>query len=64
MISFNSYLGIASQTEWHYLTEEEVESACVAALKLCGHFFDSLPKFLEGLECDKVIPDGVDIRGF
>jgi len=64
MISFNSYLGIASQTEWHYLTEEEVESACAAALKLCAHFFNALPKLLLGLECDKVTPDGVEIRGF
>jgi hypothetical protein len=64
MVSFNSYLGISSQTEWHYLTDEEVEPSCAAALTLCAHFFEVLPKLLEGLECDTVVPDGADIRGF
>jgi hypothetical protein len=64
MMSFNSCLGIASQTEWHYLTDEEVEPACAAVLKLCAVFFDVLPKLLKGLECETVVPDGADIRGF
>jgi len=64
MASFNSYLGIASQTEWHYLTEEDIEPACAAALKLCAYFFEVLPKLLKGLECENMTPDGADIRGF
>lgn len=61
--SFNSYLGI-SQTVWHYLTEEEIEPTCAVVVKLCARFFDVLPKLLNGLECDKVTPDGADIRGY
>ncbi len=64
VMSFNSYLGISSQTEWHYLTEEEIEPACGTALKLCAHFFDVLPKLLKGLECETMTPDELDIRGF
>jgi hypothetical protein len=56
-ISFNSYLGIASQTEWDYLSDEEVEPTCNTVIKLCGHFFDVLPKLLKGLECETVTPD-------
>jgi hypothetical protein len=63
MMSFNSCLGI-SRTEWHYITEEEIESTCNTVIKLCAHFFDVLPKLLKGLECDSVVPDGADIRGF
>lgn len=61
--SFNSCLGV-SRGEWHYLTVDEVEPICHAVIKLCAHFFDSLPSLLLGLECENVIPDGVDIRGF
>jgi hypothetical protein len=57
LISFNSYLGISSQTEWDYLTEEEIEPSCAVALKLCAHFFDVAPKLLKGLECETVTPD-------
>jgi hypothetical protein len=57
MMSFNSYLGIASQTAWPYLLEEEVDLACAIALKLCARFFDVLPKLLKGLECEIVVPD-------
>jgi hypothetical protein len=64
MMSFNSYLGITSQTQWHYLTEEEIDPACATTLKLCVHFFEVLPKLLKGLECENVTPDGADIRGF
>jgi len=62
-ISFNSYLGI-SRTEWHYLTEEEIAPTCDVVVKLCAHFFDVLPNLLKGLECETVVPDGADIRGF
>jgi hypothetical protein len=57
MISFNSYLGIASQTEWTYITNEEVDLACSRVLNLCSHFFDLLPKLLKGLESETVTPD-------
>ncbi len=57
MMSFNSYLGISSQTEWRYITAEEIERCCAAALKLCAQFFDVLPKLLKGLECGTISPD-------
>jgi hypothetical protein len=57
MMSFNSYLGISSQTQWHYITDEEIEPRCATALKLCAHLFDVLPKLLKGLECETVTPD-------
>jgi hypothetical protein len=63
MMSFNSYLGISSQTEWDYLTEEEIEPTCAVVVKLCAHFFDVLPRLLKGLECENVTFDGADIRG-
>jgi hypothetical protein len=60
--SFNSWLGI-SHSEWHYLTEEEIEPTCAVVVKLCAHFFDVLPRLLKGLECENVTFDGADIRG-
>ena len=60
--SFNSWLGI-SRSEWHYLTEEEIEPTCAVVVKLCAHFFEVLPKLLKGLECENVTFDGADIRG-
>ncbi len=60
-ISFNSYLGI-TRSQWHYLTEEEIEPTCAVVVKLCAHFFEVLPKLLMGLECGNVTFDGVDIR--
>jgi hypothetical protein len=62
-MSFNSSLGI-SRTEWHYLTEEEIEPTCAVVVNLCAHFFEVLPELLKGLECDTVVPDGADIPGF
>jgi hypothetical protein len=56
-MSFNSYLGISSQTEWHSLTQEEIEPACTLALKLCSNFFHVLPELLNGLGCERVSPD-------
>lgn len=63
-ISFSSWLGITSQIQWECLTDQEVEPSCAAALMLCARFFDVLPKLLKGMECDTVVPDGADIRGF
>ncbi len=57
MMSFNSYLGVSSQTQWHYLTEDEIEPSCAVALKLCAHFLGVLPKLLKGLEFETVTPD-------
>jgi len=47
-LSFGRWLGIPGQ--WEYLTDEEVKPACDAAVKLCGHFFEVVPKLLKGLE--------------
>jgi hypothetical protein len=53
-ISFSAWLGLNSQTQWEYLLNEDVEPACDAVIKLCGHFFEVLPKLLKGLEFDKI----------
>lgn len=55
-MSLNSLLGIASQTQWSLITKENVESTCNSVIKLCGRFFEVLPKLLKGLECEKVVP--------
>ena len=52
--SFNSWLGISSQTEWKRLTNEEVEPACDAVIEHCRHFFAVAPKLLKGLELENV----------
>jgi len=53
-ISFAAWLGICSQTQWQYLTKDDVEPASDAVIRLCGHFFDVAPKLLKGLEFDKL----------
>jgi hypothetical protein len=55
-ISFGGWLGITGQTQWTYLTDEDVEPACDAAIKLCGHFFKVAPKLLKGIEFEKIRP--------
>ncbi len=52
-ISFCSWLGVGP-TEWEYLTNDEVESACDYAIIFIRRFFDVAPKLLKGLEVDKV----------
>jgi hypothetical protein len=54
-VSFCSWLGITSQTEWENLTNENVESCCDAVVKLCRRFFDVAPKLLKGIEFEKII---------
>jgi hypothetical protein len=53
IISFNSWLGISSQTEWKRLMNEDVEAACDAVIEHCRHFFAVAPKLLKGLELEK-----------
>jgi hypothetical protein len=53
-ISFAAWLGICSQTQWQYLTADDVEPASDAVIRLCGHFFEVAPKLLKGLELDKL----------
>jgi len=55
LISVCSWLGICSQTQWEYLTDdEEVGHACDAVIKFCGRFFEVAPKILKGLEVDTI----------
>jgi hypothetical protein len=54
LISFAAWLGISSQTQWEYLMEEDVETACNIAAKLCGIFFQVAPDLLKGLEFEKM----------
>jgi hypothetical protein len=53
-ISFSAWLGITSQIQWEYLTDEDVDPAYDAVIKHCRHFVDVLPKLLKGLECEKI----------
>jgi hypothetical protein len=53
-ISFASWLGISSQTEWRYIMDEDIEPVSSAAVWLCDHFFKITPKLLKGLECEKI----------
>ena len=54
MVSFSSWLGITSQIQWEYLMNEDVEPACDAVIKFCGHFFAVAPKLLKGLEFENI----------
>lgn len=55
LISFCAWLGISSQTQWEFLTDDgEVNHACNAAIKLCGRFFEVAPKLLNGLEVENI----------
>ncbi len=54
LISFTSWMGLTSQIEWEYLTEDEVEPACNEMIKFCNHFFEVAPKLLKGLEFEKL----------
>ena len=54
-ISFASWLGICSQTQWMSLVEGDVDQACDAVIKHCGHFFDAVPQLSNGLEFEKII---------
>ena len=53
-LSLASWLGISGQTEWASLLEGEVEQACDAVIKCCGHFFEAVPQLLKGLEFEKI----------
>ena len=53
-ISFASWFGVCSQTQWEHLFAQDVEPACDAVLKLCGRFFDVAPKLLKGLEFENI----------
>lgn len=54
VISFYSWLGISSQTEWSRVMSEEVESTCDEVIEHCRHFFAVAPKLLKGLDLEKV----------
>jgi hypothetical protein len=60
--SFNAWLGVG-RSQWSYITDEEIEPTCATVMKLCAHFFETLPKLLNDLKCDNVTFDGADIRG-
>jgi hypothetical protein len=55
MLSFCSWLGICSQTQWEHITsDEEANHACDAVIKLSKRFFEVAPKLLNGLEVEKI----------
>jgi hypothetical protein len=53
-ISFTARLGITSQTQWEYLSGEEIEPTCDNVISHCRHFFEVAPKLLKGLEFEKI----------
>ena len=53
-LSFNSRLGISSQSEWPYLMDEDIEPTCAVVIEHCRRFVDAAPQLLEGLELDKL----------
>jgi hypothetical protein len=51
LVSFCSWLGICSQTQWEYLmSRQDVDDACDGLIRLCQHFFLNLPALLSGLD--------------
>jgi hypothetical protein len=54
-ISHCAWLGIASQTQWEYLMDDEVEPSCNDAMKFCRRFIEIAPKLLKGLDFEKII---------
>ena|SRR5579859_7462986 len=54
MLSFCSWLGICSQTQWEYLQKEDVPIACDALIKNCTRFFDVAPKLLKGIQVNVI----------
>jgi len=58
-ISFGSWLGMCSQTEWMSLAVGDVDRACDAVIKLCGRFFEALPHMLKGLEFENITDCGI-----
>ncbi|HXM97102.1 MAG TPA: hypothetical protein VN982_01365 [Candidatus Dormibacteraeota bacterium] len=51
-ISVLSWMGISSQTDWMYLSEDEADEAAECLGQLCGQFLSAVPKLLEGLSHD------------
>ena len=56
-LSLASWLGISSQTEWASLLNGEVDQACDAVIKCCGHFFEAVPRLLKGLEFENILEE-------
>jgi hypothetical protein len=50
-----SGLGITGQTQWVSLAKGDVDQACDAVIKCCGHFFEAVPKLLKGLEFERIM---------
>jgi len=59
LISFASWLGICSQTQWMHLTGEDVDEACDDVVRFCGQFFEAVPGLLKGLEFESITDSGV-----
>jgi hypothetical protein len=53
-LSLCSWLGISGATEWEYLTDQEVESTCHTAVRLCAQFFEIVPRLLKGLDPESI----------
>jgi hypothetical protein len=51
LVSFCSWLGICSQSQWEYLVSaEDVDYACDGVIKVCDHFFRNVSVLLDGLD--------------
>lgn len=53
-ISFAHWLGISGGSEWQYPLEEDIDLASNLFIKLCGRFFEVVPKLLKGIEFEKI----------
>lgn len=54
LMSFSSWLGITSQFELEFISNQEVEPACDSVIAHCKNFFDIAPKLLKGLEFETI----------
>jgi hypothetical protein len=57
LISFSAWLGIAGETRWEYLVEDDLQTVSSAAIGFCERFFHAAPELLESLEPDKLVSD-------
>jgi len=59
LISFSGWLGIAGETRWEYVIEDDVQTVSSAAVGFLKRFFDAAPELLEGLEPERIVPDAI-----
>lgn len=56
-ITVLGWMGISSQTDWFYLSEDDYVEAAECLVQICTCFLDAVPKFLDGLSHDLPEPE-------